>query len=396
MRILAAVGAALLVGTAAAQPALERELQSQNPAELRATFERIKRDAGRTDPLYLMLMAGKMQQLGQHDEALFWFLAGQLRMRYVLAVSPDETRGQASASITAALGMAIYPRYEFKEEQIAAAIDRVLAWDRNTPIDLSWLKAGGVPPQAEWTQKFEPVRQGMLKLKAEFLALPKDECARIAKSMGSIDFAKEREELQASWNSESNRKRVESGFSTAPVTVTAGGIAFRTAKNYLSPFGTGDSVDYKDREIGFHVFLPGLSGYSRENWSERLHPQKLQVNVLPGSKFSFMQTYGEQAAKAGVPLRVTNGLRVYASPSAHKCFPEELLTGTQADGEPVYGSCVNLKTPYPSCSVYFYGPARAYQLSVGLKPEQLPQWRELVGRMKTLVASWQDAARSLR
>ncbi len=394
---IAACAAVLVAAAAFAQPKqqasaeLEQALKSNDRAQLQSAFARVRKEAGSVDPIALMLMAGKMNQLGQHEEAVFWFLAGQLRMRYLLAVSPDQTRGQAFASMMVALATPIYQPFQNDLAQVAPIVDRVLAWDKATPIDFSHQR--NVLPRDQWETKFVPIREGLLKLKAEFAATPKDECERIARGSAGFDAKKAREQSQASWASEPNRQRVEAGLSTAATTVRTDGIAFRTTKNHLSPFAFPDTNDYKDREIGFILFLPDLSGYTRENWSERLHPQKLSVNVLPNSKFKFMTNYAEQAGKAGPVLREVNGLKIYSRPGAHKCFPEELGVGTQADGEPVFVNCMALKTPYPACIAYFHGEAKAYQLSMGLRPEQLPQWRELIPRVKAQVAAWQHAAR---
>src|SRR6185503_21150510 len=95
----------LFAATSFAQPnkpagaELEQILKSEDRAELQTAFARISKEAGSIDPLYIMLMAGRMHQIGQQEEAVFWFLAGQLRMRYLLSVSPDSTRSQAFGSI---------------------------------------------------------------------------------------------------------------------------------------------------------------------------------------------------------------------------------------------------------------------------------------------------------
>src|SRR5687767_6718154 len=133
--------AALLVafGTVAGAQQYEKSLETQDPAKLREAFVEIRRDAGKVDPAVLLIMAARLGALGEHDEALFWFLAGQLRMRYVLSVAPDSTRGQVLGAMVASLGMQIYPAFNMQEDRIAATIDRVLAWDRVTPVDFSWL-----------------------------------------------------------------------------------------------------------------------------------------------------------------------------------------------------------------------------------------------------------------
>jgi len=395
----AACVAVLFAATSFAQPnkpagaELEQILKSADRAELQTAFARISKEAGSIDPLYVMLMAGRMHQFGQNEEAVFWFLAGQLRMRYLLIVSPDSTRSQAFGSIMFALATIIYEPFQNDMAQLAPVVDRVLAWDKVTPVDFSWQTNRNMLPREQWEAKFAPVREGLLKLKAEFLAIPKDECERIDRDMGNIDYKKRREQSQAGWASEFNRQRVEAGFSTAATTVITDGIAFRTTKNHLSPFAFPDSHDYRDREIGFILFLPELSGYTRENWSELMHPQMLQANVLPNSKYNFMSTFAEQAAMAGPVLREVNGLKIHSRPGAHKCFPEELGVGVQADGEPVFVNCLALKTPYPACIAYFYGQEKAYHVSMRLTPERLPEWRELIARVKKQLAAWQHAAR---
>ena len=382
LRRIAAGVAGLLLAAAVAAATLDEDLATA------------RRDAGRLDPADLMMLSAKLQQAGRNDDALFWFLAGQLRMRYVLAVSPDENRSLVFASLVASIGMAVYPAFNGDGEKLAAGVDRVLEWDRVTPVDFSWLKDRKQLPREQWPPKFTAIREGMLKLKAEFLAMPKDECERLAQGTPSEEqAAKSRADLQRSWHSESNRKRVEEGFSTGLAIVTTGGVSFRLPKNFVSPFGFRDSVDYQQRAVEVFVFLPGFGGYTRDNWVERMNPDKIQVNILPNKQYTFMSSYAEVTGKAGAPLREVAGLKVYKHPTAHKCFPEELLAGTLAGGAPVYGSCLAMGKPYAGCSVYFYAPDKAYTLSMGLRPARLPDWREMTARATSLVESWRYAAR---
>ena len=218
-----------------------------------------------------------------------------------------------------------------------------------------------------------------------------DDCERMRQAMG--DWRKGREERQRSWESEANRSRVASGLSNAPATVTTGSLAFRLAKSYLSPFAVNDALDYGSRDIPLHLFLPELSGYTRENWRRLFDEEKVAVNILPNESYPFMPGYAAHVSRAGAPLREGAGLAAYASPSSHKCFPEELLTGELTASDPVFMNCTSIGEPFANCTAYLYAPEKAYTISVRLSPAQTTQWRDLLPRIRSLVESWRHAAR---
>jgi len=79
------------------------------------------------------LYAQRLFEEGRKDEAIFWFYAGQLRYLFYLEANPDL---QEEASLFASLNLALNSINEYAAEnpsQWIEQLDRVLAWDRETP-----------------------------------------------------------------------------------------------------------------------------------------------------------------------------------------------------------------------------------------------------------------------
>lgn len=73
---------------------------------------------------------------GRADEAVFWFYAGQLRYRFHLAARPDLPRdGDPAlfASLSESVGRPINEWAYGDPDALVAILDRVLAWDAETP-----------------------------------------------------------------------------------------------------------------------------------------------------------------------------------------------------------------------------------------------------------------------
>jgi hypothetical protein len=101
----------------------------------RQTPEQLKAGIEKQHPAAYYVLAGKLFEAGQKDEAVFWFYAGQLRYRFHLAANPTLPRSgdpALFASLSDVVGAPING-YAFGDiPQLVATIDKVLAWDERT------------------------------------------------------------------------------------------------------------------------------------------------------------------------------------------------------------------------------------------------------------------------
>ena len=124
------------------------------PDQLRASIEK-------QHPAAYYVLAGKLFESGQKDEAVFWFYAGQLRYRFHLKANQDlPPSGDAAvfASLSEVLGRPIN-EYAFGDlEQLVATIDKVLAWDERT--------ANGYTSKATHAAAWKAIRDGLGELRS--------------------------------------------------------------------------------------------------------------------------------------------------------------------------------------------------------------------------------------
>jgi hypothetical protein len=84
------------------------------------------------EPLEMLSPAFILFQNGEKDEAVFWFYAAQLRVRYQLAFEKGN-RGQLLSIMLMTIGPPIN-NYAFQDvRKLDRIIDRVLEWDKITP-----------------------------------------------------------------------------------------------------------------------------------------------------------------------------------------------------------------------------------------------------------------------
>lgn len=152
-----AVAIAVLSVSAAESGTVEpsQALFSQSSEELAAGIEH-------KHPVASMLLAKRLFESGQKDQAVFWFYLGQLRYRAYLMANPglDPTGEPALfSSLMEVLGRPVN-EYAFGDiPALVAVIDRVIAWDDSHPDDYT-------PP----SQTREEVKAGLKKMRADFLA----------------------------------------------------------------------------------------------------------------------------------------------------------------------------------------------------------------------------------
>ena len=104
------------------------DFNRQTPQQLKASIEK-------QHPAAYYILASKLFESGEKDDAVFWFYAGQLRYRFHLTANPDlPPSGDAAlfASLSEVVGRPIN-EYAFGDlAQLTATIDKVLAWDERS------------------------------------------------------------------------------------------------------------------------------------------------------------------------------------------------------------------------------------------------------------------------
>jgi tetratricopeptide (TPR) repeat protein len=120
------------------------------------------------EPLELFSPASILFQQGRKDDAVFWFYAAQLRVRYQLVFEKGD-RGQLLTVMMMTAGVPIN-NYALQDiSNLNRILDRVLEWDRRTP-NLFRNK-----PRTEETDKqIEQIYAGFSNLKAKLVAEKSD------------------------------------------------------------------------------------------------------------------------------------------------------------------------------------------------------------------------------
>lgn len=130
----------------------------------RLTPQQLKADIERQHPAAYYVLAGKLFEGGEKDDAVFWFYAGQLRYRFHLAANPDlPPSGDAAlfASLSEVVGRPIN-EYAFGDiAQLTATIDEVLAWDDRT--------ANGYTSKTAHAAAWKGIRDGLGQMRVSIV-----------------------------------------------------------------------------------------------------------------------------------------------------------------------------------------------------------------------------------
>lgn len=145
---------------------LQDRLKSCDPQVAIGAAEKILDDPDSLkEPLELFSPAAALFQHGKKDDAVFWFYAAQLRVRYQLVFEKGD-RGQLLAVMMMTVGAPIN-NYAFQDvEKFIRILDRVLEWDKRTPNPFrKESKAADTDKQIE--QIYAGLRNLKLKIRAE-------------------------------------------------------------------------------------------------------------------------------------------------------------------------------------------------------------------------------------
>lgn len=155
-------------------PAADR-LHSCDPrVALEAANEFLNDPNNLKEPLQLFFPAAILFQNGKKDEAVFWFYAAELRVRYQLAFEKGD-RSKMLSIMQMTVGPPIN-NYAFQDVvRLDRIIDKVILWDKTAPNPL---RSKAQPKDIE--AKLEKIYAGLRDLKAK-LPLEKADLERKAK-----------------------------------------------------------------------------------------------------------------------------------------------------------------------------------------------------------------------
>jgi len=126
--------------------------------------DEIKADIAQDHPAAFYVLAGKLFDRGDRDEAVFWFYAGQLRYRVHLACNPD-LPPDGDPALFGALSDVIghdINRYAFGDlPKLLNTLDEVIDWDAKTDDALNPKDLCG-PQRAEIVAGLEEFKAHLL------------------------------------------------------------------------------------------------------------------------------------------------------------------------------------------------------------------------------------------
>lgn len=130
-----------------------------------APHEEVENALAGSHPSTLYAYSSRLFQEGQKDEAVFWFYAGQLRFRYLLAANPDlspDGEPALMSSLNATLGQTINEWAGADPAAWARAMDRALEWDATHDNPGT--------PKADHQEALQQVRSGLAELRDSVMA----------------------------------------------------------------------------------------------------------------------------------------------------------------------------------------------------------------------------------
>lgn len=145
----------ILVGQASFAGMTESEINTGPSAEVEARLPA-------EHPSSYYMYAIRLFSENQKDNAVFWYHAGHLRYRFHLNANPNLPGGgdpALMASLNATIGAAIKNYARNDPKMWGSQIDRVLAWDAETP--------NGFTSKEEYKTQWQEARSGLISLRAK-------------------------------------------------------------------------------------------------------------------------------------------------------------------------------------------------------------------------------------
>lgn len=166
---------ASISSAASTLPAIDRLKSCEPRVAVQAANEILNSPDIFKEPLQIFSPAYILFQNGKKDEAVFWFYAAQLRVRYQLAFEKGD-RGQLLSIMLMTVGPPINNHAFQDVARLDRILDQVLVWDKSSPNPF---REKARSPEAE--TNLEKIYSGMRDLKAK-LGAEKAELEQKAKA----------------------------------------------------------------------------------------------------------------------------------------------------------------------------------------------------------------------
>jgi hypothetical protein len=380
--VLCLLGAAM---TWAQDPKLDERLNSKDPAVVRAAVGDAIAGADRGEPLSLMLAAARQFELGDADQAVFWFYAGQLRARYSPTLAGDKSQLVTISTMT--LGEAINAHAMKDIVRMLETLAKVMRWDEKTYE--TWARAQNLDPlNEELLKRRSEAREGLVVFATDL----KTHRQRYEKQAREY---KSPEQLQR--EAEEN---VRKNYTTAPVERVIGGRTLRVPANYLTAQGLTARPVEKTSELTTTMFLPDLVGYTLENWRNLTGNKSLMSVRVRADSGPKPEELIEAFIATGPPTTQAFGFSAYQfdAKETKARLPLQgysvnyVLVGQRPDGVPSYLICdaaePGVTKTSPRCEMFLTDPATGLRVHARFHQDHARQWQKIQARLGDVLKSW--------
>jgi hypothetical protein len=389
MAVLALVLLAVwLVGplsTAAEAPTLEERLGSKDPAVARTAVGDVIAGADRAEPLSLMLAAARQFELGDAEQAVFWFYAGQLRARYAPELTGDKS--QVVTIYTMTLGEPINAHAMRDIVTLLGTIARAMRWDERTFE--TWARAHALDPDDEQLRGRRTSARESLVVFATDLKKNRQHYEKVAREYKSPE--------QVQREAEEN---VRKNYTTAPVDRVVGGRTLRVPANYLSAQGLTLRSTERTSEVAATVFLPDYAGYTLDNWRNLSGNKALLSLRLRGDSGPKPDELIEAFIATAPPTTQAFGFEAYQfdARQTKARLPLQgysvnyVLVNRRPEGTASYLICdapePGITKTSPRCELFAIEPVSGLRLHARFHQDHARQWQRIEARLGEVVKGW--------
>jgi len=361
-------------------------LASKDPAVARAAVTEVLADAERAEPLALMLAAARELELGDKDEAVLWFYAGQLRARYSPLLTAETSQQLTISTVTLGEGINMHGMRDIV--RMIELLAKAMRWDEKT-YD-AWAKAHKLDPNsADLLKRRADARDGLVAFATD-LKVNRQKYEKTAREYKSPEQVHREAE-----------ESVQRDYTTAPLERVVGGKTLRIPANYLTAHGLTARPRESTRELSLVVFLPKFVGYTLENWRDLSSNKnvmwvRLKADAGPRPEElieAFIATEPPTTPLLGTvayhfDARVTKARLPLQSVSTH-----HVIAGKGAQGAPTYLICqaaepgASIK-PAPRCELFALDATTGLRIHAQFFHDHAPQWQKIEAHLGEFLKTW--------
>jgi len=367
------------------EPKVDERLHSKDAAVVRAAVGDVIAGADRAEPLSLMLAAARQFELGDAEQAVFWFYAGQLRARYTPELAGDKSQLVTISTMTLGEGINAHAMKDIV--RMLETLAKVMRWDEKTYE--TWARAHTLDPLSdELLKRRSEAREGLVVFATDL----KKNRARYEKQAREY---KSPEQLQR--EAEENVKR---NYTTAPLDRVIGGRPLRIPANYVTAQGLTARPVEKTSELTTTMFLPDLQGYTLENWRNLSGNKSLMSVRLRADSGPKPEELIEAFIATEPPTTQAFGLTAYqfdakltkARLPLQGYSVNYVVVGQRPDGVPTYMICdapePQVTKSSPRCEMFVTDPATGLRVHARFHQDHARQWQKIQARLGDVLKSW--------